>query len=25
VKAVSEGWELGLRACPVCDPQEATG
>jgi TatA/E family protein of Tat protein translocase len=23
VKAASEGWDLGLRACPVCDPQGA--
>ena len=25
VKAVSEGSDLGLRACPVCDPRDATG
>jgi sec-independent protein translocase protein TatA len=23
VKTAGEGWELGLRPCPVCDPQEA--
>ena len=25
VKAVPEGTDLGLRACPVCDPQDTTG
>jgi TatA/E family protein of Tat protein translocase len=25
VKAVSEGTDLGLRACPVCDPQDTLG
>jgi TatA/E family protein of Tat protein translocase len=25
VKAVSEGSDLGLRACPVCDPRDTTG
>jgi Tat protein translocase TatB subunit len=25
VKAASEGSDLGLRACPVCDPRDATG
>lgn len=24
VKTAAEGWELGLKACPVCDPQEPT-
>jgi TatA/E family protein of Tat protein translocase len=23
IKTVAEGWELGLRPCPVCEPQEA--
>jgi sec-independent protein translocase protein TatA len=23
MKTAAEGWELGLRPCPVCDPQEA--
>ncbi|HLE44078.1 MAG TPA: twin-arginine translocase TatA/TatE family subunit [Methylomirabilota bacterium] len=23
LKAAAEGWELGLRPCPVCDPQDA--
>src|SRR5262249_37083126 len=22
VKTAAEGWELGLKPCPVCDPQE---
>ena len=22
IKTVAEGWELGLKACPACDPQE---
>lgn len=22
IKTAAEGWELGLKACPVCDPQE---
>ncbi|MBI3454844.1 MAG: twin-arginine translocase TatA/TatE family subunit [Candidatus Rokubacteria bacterium] len=22
LKAASEGWELGLKACPVCEPQD---
>jgi TatA/E family protein of Tat protein translocase len=22
IKTVAEGWELGLRPCPVCDPKE---
>jgi TatA/E family protein of Tat protein translocase len=25
VKAASEGSDLGLRACPVCDPRDTTG